>query len=123
MSYLFVFMTLLDVFITSTFLLLPELTCEGNTYLKCLPFIINAYLSNLVFYYARLPSLIDSDRPDRRIPRMAFFNIINLIMFGGLASPLNLAWTETFKPFSIVILKNRRLSMAGNQKSVKTESK
>lgn len=97
----------------------PELTCEGNTYLKCFPFIANAYLSNLAYYYVLLPSLVDSERPDRRIPRMAFFNIINLIMFGGLASPLNLAWTETFKPFAIVILKNRRVSVIGSPEIIK----
>lgn len=121
MSYLYIFMTFSDAFMTIGFLCFPEITCEGNSYLKCLPFIVNAYLANLVFFYIRLPSLIDSDRPDRRIPRMAFFNIVNLILFGGLASPLNLAWTETFKPFSIVILKNRKLSMASNAGSVKNK--
>ena len=46
-------------------------------------------------------------RSDYRIPYIAAFNIITLTIYGGLASPLNLVWMETFKPFSGVILVNR----------------
>lgn len=102
-------MTLVDFLFSIVFLGAPRMTCEGNTYLKGLPFIINSYAANLMFYFIRLPEVIENDRPDHRIPYMVSMMIGSLLMYGGLASPLNLAWMETFKPFSrVVVLKKQQ---------------
>lgn len=88
------------------------MTCEGNTYLKGLPFIVNSYLSNFLGYFVRLPLLITDERPDRRVPQIVAMMIGSLLMYGGMASPLNLAWMETFKPFArVIILKKREGSI------------
>lgn len=102
------YMTLADIFICSSFLLFPRLTCTGNTYIRCLPFLLNSYPANIIIYFIKFPNLYELDRPDKRIPLIAVFNIMTLTMYGGLAGPLNLAWMETFKPFSIVVLVNRK---------------
>ena len=104
----FMFMNFLDILFSSALLLYPQLTCEGNSYLRCLPFLLNNYLANILVIHIKFPYLYESDRPDRRIPFIAVFNIVTLILYGGLACPLNLGWTETFKPFSSVILVNRK---------------
>ena len=103
-------MTIADVFLCSSFLIYPQLTCEGNTYLRCLPFLLNSYFANILIFMIKFPNLYESDRPDRRIPFIAAFNILTLTVYGGLASPLNLAWMETFKPFSKVLLVNKKQS-------------
>ncbi len=100
---------LLDIVFCAAFLIFPKLTCEGNTYIKCLPFIINAYCGNLIVFSVNLSNLI-SQTPDERIPLISFLNIFALIMYGGLACPLNLAWMETFKPFAKVILISKKFS-------------
>lgn len=104
-------MTVFDVVFCSFFLIFPRLTCEGNCYLKCLPFVVNSYFCNIIVYHLKINHL-PPDTEDKRIPFIAILNILTLLMYGGLASPLNMAWMETFKPFSIVVLKNRRMSVA-----------
>ena len=105
------FMILVDILFCTFFLMFPRLTCVGNTYIRCLPFLLNSYLSNLLIFTIEFPNLYVIERPDRRIPFIAVFNIFNLTMYGGLAGPLNLAWMETFKPFSKVVLVNRKVRM------------
>lgn len=107
-NWVFMFMTLVDLFFCSSFLIWPLLTCEGNTYIRCLPFLFNSYLANILIFTIKFPNLYESERPDRRIPFIAVFNIMTLTLYGGLAGPLHLAWMETFKPFSAVVLVNRK---------------
>ena len=64
----------------------------------------------MIVYYLKIDHL-PADTEDKRIPYIAVLNILSLLMYGGLASPINMAWMETFKPFSIVVLKNRRMSV------------
>lgn len=99
-------MTLTDAVFCACFLIFPTLTSEGNTYLKCLPFAINSYLSNIVFYAVKSTDLND-ESGEKRIPFIVAFNILALLMYGGMACPLNLAWMETFKPFSIVVMRRK----------------
>ena len=116
-------MTVLDAFFCGLLLMLPNLTCSGNTYGKCFPFILNSYTCNLLIFCIKLPGLFENDRPDRRMPFIAIYNICALLMYGGLACPLNLAWMETFKPFSKVILVSKKFSVSQRKNSTVSNEK
>ena len=94
-------MTVLDAFFCGLLLMLPNLTCSGNTYGKCFPFILNSYTCNLLIFCIKLPGLFENDRPDRRMPFIAIYNICALLMYGGLACPLNLASSLLVESFPL----------------------